>query len=466
MRCVVFGAGPAGLASAYALAKAGDRPIVLERSAEVGGISRTIVWKGNRFDLGGHRFFTKFDEVQALWAEVLGDELLVRPRLSRIYYDGKFYDYPLSATNALRNLGVRESARCLASYGRARLRPRGMEESFEAWVSNRFGDRLFDKFFRSYTEKVWGIPTSQIGAEWASQRIKDLDLGAAVRHALGRRRAGITSLIEEFHYPRLGPGQMYERMRDLTVANGGEVRLERGVVRVEHDGGRVQAAIAAGPDGEEVVEGDAFLSSMPLTRLIHALSPAAPDDVRRAADALRFRNLLVVALVVDAPDLFPDNWVYVHDSRLRLGRIQNFKNWSPAMVPDASKTVLGLEYFCDDGDDLWTMSTDALVALAAEELARTGLSRGARVLDGTAVRVPKAYPVYLRGYEAHLARIVAYVKGIENLQPIGRYGMFKYNNADHSILTALLAVENLRGAGHDLWAVNTDTAYHEIRGRT
>ncbi len=473
MQVVILGAGPAGLAAAYDLARRGEAPVVLEKTEAVGGISRTVEYEGFYFDLGGHRFFTKFDEVNRLWEEVLGDDFLLRPRLSRIFYNGRFFDYPLRASNALRNLGVRESARCMASYAKARIRPRGDEDSFEEWVSNRFGDRLFDIFFRSYTEKVWGLPTSEIGAEWASQRIKNLELSTAVKQALARPLRGmlgagegevVTSLIEEFRYPRTGPGLMYDTMRDKVRAMGGQVRLREEAVRVERDGFRVKRVVSRGADGVEVVhEGDEFLSSMPLTLLIRALSPRVPDAVWEAAHALTFRNLLTIDLIVDHPDLFPDNWIYIHEKKLQLGRIQNFKNWSPHMVPDASKTSLGLEYFCFDDDPIWKMSTSELVALGTREMEQTGLLKGARVLDGTAVWVPKAYPVYKRGYERHLDVIVDYLRRFENLQTMGRYGMFKYNNADHSILTALLAVENLYGGTHDIWAVNTDTEYHEVR---
>jgi len=471
MGVVIMGAGPAGLSAAYVLAKKGGAPIVLEKSPGVGGISRTVCFKGYYFDLGGHRFFTKFDEVQALWEEVLEDEFLLRPRLSRIFYNGKFFDYPLKASNALRNLGIRESTRCMLSYGRSRIRPRGDESSFEEWVSNRFGDRLFDIFFRTYTEKVWGIPTSEIGADWAAQRIKNMELSTAVIKALRQpverflpgRGEVVTSLIEEFYYPKTGPGLMYDTMQKKTEGFGGDVRLNSEVVRIDVEGKRVTQVMVRDSDGNEsVVEGDDFLSSIPLTLVCLRMNPPPPDDVIAAAKALTFRNLLTIDLIVDHPDLFPDNWIYVHDKNLQLGRIQNFKNWSPYMVPDASKSSLGLEYFCSDDEPIWNMSIDELVALGKREMEQTGLMRGT-VLDATAIKVPKAYPVYKVGYEQHLNKVIDFVKSFENLQVMGRYGMFKYNNADHSILTALLAVENIAGAEHDLWSVNSDTAYHEIR---
>ena len=469
MDVVILGAGPAGLAAAFSLAKQGHTPIVLERSHAVGGMCKTIEHNGYLFDIGGHRFFTKFDEVQALWEEVLGDQFLLRPRLSRIFYNGKFFDYPLKATNALLNLGLIESTRCMASYARARIRNRGEENSFEEWVSNRFGSRLFDIFFRSYTEKVWGIPTGEIGAEWAAQRIKNMELSTAVIDALRRpfdrvvgSRTNVASLIEQFHYPRTGPGLMYETMAVKLIELGGEIRFGHTVTGLVHDGSHV-SKVRYECDGEtHELAADQVLSSIPLTLLVRGMDP--PAAVQAATEQLRYRNLLTVNLIADAPELFPDNWIYVHEPRVQLGRIQNYKNWSPHMVPDPSKTSLGLEYFCSDEDPLWNMSDEDLLALGQREMEAIQLLQGAPIIDGCVVRVPKAYPVYNRGYEAHIRVLKDYLSGFTNLAPMGRYGMFKYNNSDHSILTALLSVENILGANHDVWAVNTETEYHEVRG--
>ena len=469
MKVVILGAGPAGLAAALALTQHGHQPIVLEMSGEVGGMCRTVSYKDYLFDIGGHRFFTKFDEVQALWEDILGDELLLRPRLSRIFYQGKFFDYPLKASNALKNLGLRESARCVLSYGRARLlSKRGAEDNFEEWVSNRFGYRLFDIFFRSYTEKVWGIPTNEIGADWAAQRIKNMELSTAIigalRRPLGRMvgdQTDVASLIEEFHYPRRGPGMMYDAMAARVREAGGEIRLHTRVTGLRLKDGQISAVTAESADGSYTLAADHVMSSIPLTSLIKGMSP--PAEVAAAADALTYRNLLTVNLIVDAPDLFPDNWIYVHEPALQLGRIQNYKNWSPDMVPDPSKTSLGLEYFCSSDEPLWKMDDDALIEMATEELRATGLVGRSPVIDGCVVRAPRAYPVYNRGYETHLQTLVDFVEQHPNLHPMGRYGMFKYNNSDHSILTALLSVENILGAAHTVWAVNTETAYHEIR---
>jgi len=467
---VIIGAGPAGLTAGYTLSKEGLSPLIVEQSTMVGGISRTINYKGYYFDLGGHRFFTKYSEVEAMWREVLEDDLLVRPRLSRIYYNKKFYNYPLKATNALKNLGLRESTRCMASYALARLKERGNEQNFEEWVSNRFGSRLFNIFFKTYTEKVWGIPTDQIGADWAAQRIKNMELSTAVKGALlgpiksllPNNEEVVSSLIEEFLYPKTGPGLMYEVMAEKIIELGGRLNKEEKVYKIDHDGHRVSRVHTKTRSGDEFTyEGDQFLSTMPLTSLVLAMG--APQEIIDAANKLKYRHLLTIDLIIDHPDLFPDNWIYVHDENLQLGRIQNFKNWSPAMVPDQSKTSLGLEYFCSDEDDIWKMSTEELVDLGKKEIAKTGLLKG-EVIDGTAVRVPKAYPVYMHGYESHLKKVTDWVRAFENIHPMGRYGMFKYNNADHSSLTAMLTVENILGrAKHDVWTVNTDTDYHEIR---
>ena len=467
---IIIGAGPAGLTAGYTLSKEGLSPLILEQSPLLGGISRTINYKGYYFDLGGHRFFTKYSEVEDMWREILGDDLLVRPRLSRIYYNQKFYNYPLKATNALKNLGLRESTRCMASYAVARLKERGNEENFEQWVSNRFGKRLFNIFFKTYTEKVWGIPTDQIGADWAAQRIKNMELSTAVKGALlgplknlvPSNGEVVSSLIEEFLYPKTGPGLMYEVMAEKMTALGGKLNREEKVYKLDHDGKRVLRLHTRTRSGDEsTYEGDQFLSTMPLTSLVSAMG--APQEILDAANSLKYRHLLTIDLIIDHPDLFPDNWIYVHDQNLQLGRIQNFKNWSPFMVPDQSKTSLGLEYFCSDDDDIWKMSTEELVELGKREMEKTGLLKG-EVIDGTAVWVPKAYPVYMHGYEAHLKKVTDWVRSFENLHPMGRYGMFKYNNADHSSFTAMLTVENILGrAKHNVWTVNTDTDYHEIR---
>jgi protoporphyrinogen oxidase len=462
---VVVGAGPAGLTAAYLLAKDGARVTVLEADDVVGGIARTVEYRGYRFDIGGHRFFTKIPPVEALWRELLGDELIKVSRLSRIHYRGRYFDYPLKAANALRGLGLINTFLVLASYARARLWPSDVEENFEQWVSNRFGRRLYEIFFKTYTEKVWGIPCTEIRAEWAAQRIQGLSLAKAIfsSTALHRRANGIKSLIHEFDYPRLGPGQMWERARDRVNELGGEVRMRHYVVGLERRDGRVVAARVRTPDGGVRIEGEHFITTMPLRDLIHTCIPEAPPEIRRAGDGLSYRDLLVVALILHQGHLFPDNWIYVHTPGVRVGRIQNVKNWSRAMVPDPAASCVNMEYFCSEGDDLWTRRDEDLIALARRELAELALADPSVVVDGTVVRMPKAYPVYDSTYRARLNVVRSWLDAIPNLHTIGRNGMHKYNNQDHSMLTAMLALENMRGATHDLWAVNTDYEYHEAQ---
>ena len=435
---------------------------MFDQDRQVGGLAKTVVYAGFRFDIGGHRFFTKVSTVRDLWHELLGDDLLKRPRLSRIFYDGRFFDYPLRAANVLETLGMATSAAVLFSFLRARAVPIRPEVSFEDWICNRFGRRLFNLFFKSYTEKVWGMPCSQISAQWAAQRIKGLSLWTAALAMLGATRKGkITSLIHEFEYPRLGPGMMWEACRDRIVAAGGIVELESRIVEIQHDAAGVRAVVVE-RDGERRVQpASHVISTMPVRHLVRFLSPAAPDAVRGAAARLKYRDFLTVALVVDQADVFPDNWLYIHDPSVRVGRVQNFKNWSPEMVPDASITCLGLEYFCSEGDDLWAMSDADLIALGTREMHAIGLVPAARVIDASVMRVHKAYPVYDEGYKAALHEIRGWLDRLPNLQLVGRNGMHRYNNQDHSMLTARLAVRNYFGERHDLWAVNADEEYHE-----
>ncbi len=456
----MLGAGPAGLTAGYELAKRGRPVLVFETSDAIGGLARTVVREANRFDLGGHRFFTKSAEVEALWDEVLGEEMLVRPRLSRIRWRGRYIDYPLRAGDVVRKVGPLELSRCLASYAGARLRRRtAPAESFEEWVSDRFGRRLFQLFFESYTEKVWGVPTSELRAEWAAQRIAGLSLLSAARSALpGRRGDGPKSLIEEFRYPRLGPGQMWEEMARRIVAAGGEVRCGCPVETLLIEGDRVEAVIAGG----ETLEVGAVISSAPLRALGEMVEPAPPAPVEDAARGLRYRDFLTVALTIAGEPPFPDNWVYVHDPEVTVGRIQNYRAWSPWMAPEPGRSCVGMEYFCFAGDELWSRPDAELVALARAELQTIGLAPADRVDGGHVVRVPKAYPIYDGEYEDRLRRIRAWLDGVSNLQQIGRNGLHRYNNSDHSMLTALRAVENLcDGARHDIWSVNADSVYHE-----
>jgi protoporphyrinogen oxidase len=461
---VVIGAGPAGLTAAYELTRRQVPVIVLEGDDVVGGISRTVERDGWRFDIGGHRFFTRVPQVQALWHELLSDdEFTIRPRMSRIYYGGSLFDYPLRATNALRGLGLVEAARCMGSYLWSRLRPPGDQSHFEGWVAARFGRRLYGIFFKTYTEKVWGVPATEIQADWAAQRIKNLSLGKAVVNALTPRRKStkITTLIEEFHYPVLGPGMMWERARDRIEAAGGEVLMCTPVTRLERDADGVIAVVSDDGRGERRHPTTTVISSMPLSALVLAMDPPAPLHVRAAADALAYRDFLTVALVVPASSGFPDNWIYVHSPGVRLGRVQNFGSWSPDLVKPGW-TCLGLEYFVNEGDDLWATRDEDLIRFATDEIVSIGLLKDGAVASGYVVRMPKAYPVYDADYRANVAIISAWLaQETPNVHTVGRNGMHKYNNQDHSMYTAMLAVENIFGATHDLWAVNVEEEYHE-----
>jgi len=468
---VIMGAGPAGLTASYELMKRGVPTTVLERDLKyVGGLARTAEHKGYRFDIGGHRFFSKNQEVEDLWTEILGPEMLTRGRLSRIYYRGRYFAYPIKAVNALWNLGPVESVLCLASYARARLWPVRNPRSLEDWVRNQFGWRLFSIFFKTYTEKVWGISTKELSADWAAQRIKSLDLWLVVKSALlpGRKAKNrgeiVTTLIDKFRYPRLGPGQMWEKVAELHAAKGSPVRMGVAVDQVRHSGGRVRSVTTRSASGQiEEHAGTEFISSIPIRELVSRLEPVAPMHVQRAADSLSYRDFITVAVMVDRAELFPDNWIYVHDPSVKVGRIQNFKNWSPDMVPDQAKTCLGLEYFCFEGDGLWTAADAELGELARRELAELGICKPEEVFDSVVVRQRKAYPVYDDAYQEHVAVIRDFLREqLPNLHLVGRNGMHKYNNQDHSMMTAMLVAKNIAaGTEFDPWKVNADAVYHE-----
>jgi protoporphyrinogen oxidase len=460
---VIIGAGPAGLTAGYLLSKEGVRTTILEADDIVGGLSRTARYGEFRFDIGGHRFFTKYEPVQALWEEILGDAFISVPRLSRIYYDGKFFDYPLNAGNALKGLGLVNALMIVASFIKWRWRPYPVEENFEQWVTNRFGKRLFEVFFKTYTEKVWGVPCAEIRAEWAAQRIQNLSLERAILAAvnLNRRSPSIRTLITEFRYPRLGPGEMWETCSQRIAEMGNDVLLRHRVSAIETQHGRAVAVVAQTPCGTRRFPAHHVISTAPLRALVKALEPAPPAEVTSAADGLRYRDFLTVSLIVNRDKLFRDNWIYVHSPGVKVGRIQNFNNWSQALVPVPGKTCLGLEYFCFEGDGLWESSDDQLIALGTRELEQLGLASASDVEDGTVVRMPKAYPIYDSAYRDHLATIRGFIDAIPNLHTVGRNGMHKYNNQDHSMLTAMMTLWNMRGAAHDVWAVNTDFDYHE-----
>ena len=462
---LVIGGGPAGLTGALKIQEiAGHRiPLVVESGTRVGGIARTEEHLGYRFDIGGHRFFTKVPEVESIWDDLMGDDFIDVPRSSRIYYRGRFFDYPLRIGNALGNLGFRESVRSGLSWIKWKIRPSVEEENFEQWVCNRFGGRLYWHFFRTYTEKVWGIPGTEIQADWAAQRIKDLSLVGAVLDSIFRR-GGSTSLIKSFKYPRLGPGQLWERAADRIEAQGGEVRLETSAGEIRHEQERVVAVDLRDSHGiTQEVRPEVVLSTMPLTTLVRSMNPAAPREVIQACNELRYRDFLIVTLILDHADPFSDNWIYIHEPGVKVGRIQNFRAWSRAMVPDESTASIGMEYFCHEGDGLWEMDDASLIELASEELEALGLADASSVKDGTVIRQPKAYPVYDAGYQERVEVIRRWLQGFENLQTAGRNAMHRYNNQDHSMLAAIAGVHRLMNFGSqvDPWEVNVERSYQE-----
>ena len=480
---LVIGAGPAGLTCAYTLAKAGREVAVLEADpVHVGGISRTASYKGFLFDIGGHRFFSKSKEVVELWDEILPDDFIERPRLSRIFYGGKFYAYPLRAFEALRNLGLVESALCMASFGWAAVRPIRNPKTFHQWVRNQFGERLFSIFFKTYTEKVWGMSCDEISADWAAQRIKGLDLMGAVidglKRSLGVRAkggaagasAGAKTLIESFRYPRRGPGMMWEAAKAKTEALGGRVLMGREVTRLAYDAAaalwRVEARAADGSVETHLARN--VISSAPIRELMGAIAP--PPASLPAAQALGYRDFLTVVLIGQTAAELPDNWIYIHDPAVKVGRVQNFRSWSPEMIPDAESACLGLEYFCFEGDGLWSAPDAELIALAKAEIGRIGLMDPAAVRDACVVRQEKAYPIYDDAYRDQVATVRADLAAhYPGLHLVGRNGMHKYNNQDHAMmtgwLTALNLIEAATGNGgplrYDVWEVNEDAEYGE-----
>ena len=463
MRVIVLGAGPAGLTAAYELSKAGVAASVFEKDGEVGGIARTINYKNYLFDIGGHRFFSKFKEVRDIWNEILPDDFLTRPRLSRIYYNGKFFFYPLKPWNALSNLGFLTSLSVGASYIRSQVRPYRQVQNFEQWVTNKFGKKLFEIFFRTYTEKVWGISCQEIQADWAAQRIKSLSLGKAVMDALGlMKKTKITTLIDEFLYPRKGPGQIWQKAAERVKEMGGTIALRSRLLRFGREGNRIRSAVICTDGREEAIDGDHFLSSIPLSELVGRMDPPAPPGILDAARGLRYRDFFTVGLVIRKRDIFPDNWIYIHSPEVLVARVQNFKNWSPGMVPDPEMSSLGLEYFCFETDPIWRRTNADLIKMATAEVEKLNFSKRQDIVDAIVIRSPKTYPIYDQGYKERIEAIKGYLGTIENLQTIGRNGLHRYNNQDHSMLTAILAVRNILGGRYNVWDVNVEDEYHEI----
>ena len=466
---VIIGAGPAGLTAAYMLHKHGVSSTILEADDIVGGISRTVMRDGWRFDIGGHRFFTKVKPVEDFWFEILGpDEFLHRPRMSRIYYRGKLYDYPIKPGNALKNLGPVEAVLCGFSYLYARVRPPKDQSTLEGYIVANYGRRLYNHFFKTYNEKVWGVSASEIAADWGAQRIKGMSLWAAVWEPIraklfGGRDKGkqVTSLIEVFNYPKYGPGQMWERCTELVTEQGSTVEFDARVTKIEHSGGRATSVTTTTNGVETRHQCTDVISSMPISQLLAAMDPPVPDDVIKAAHSLRYRDFMTVALVVPEKFGFPDTWIYIHDPDVEVGRIQNFSSWSPYLVKDG-RTCLGLEFFVQEGDEMWTKSDEDLVEQGKRELAHLNLVDPTKVEDGYVVRMPKAYPFYDWVYKQNVQILRDWLEAnTPNVHPVGRNGMHRYNNQDHSMYTAMLTVENLFGASHDVWSVNVEEEYHE-----
>jgi protoporphyrinogen oxidase len=469
----IIGAGPAGLTAAYLLSKNDVNVVVLEADpVYVGGIARTATYKGFRFDIGGHRFFSKSKAVEDLWTEILPNDMLVRPRSSRIFYGGKFFAYPLKPFEALIKLGVVRSTLCVLSWFKARLFPVRNPRNFEDWVSNQFGKRLFNTFFKSYTEKVWGMSCKEISADWAAQRIKGLSLGSAIKNALFPQRQSkdrtkvIKTLINSFRYPRKGPGMMWEACAEKVKTMGGRVEMGCKVVGCSYDEPTstwtVQFQDRQG--AVQKIDTEHVISSAPMRSLIRGLSPQVSERGLRAAESLKYRDFVTVMLILKERHTFDDNWIYIHDPSVKVGRVQNFRSWSPEMVPDPDKACYGLEYFCFEGDGLWESKNEELIELAKRELTQIGLAREGDVVDGTVVRQKKAYPVYDDDYARHVATVRQELEtGYPNLHLVGRNGMHKYNNQDHAMMTAMLCVENILADTklYDLWQVNADAEYHE-----
>ena len=472
-KVAIIGAGPAGLTAGYILSKEAVDLVVLEADpVYVGGISRTVTYKDFHFDIGGHRFFSKSKAVEDLWTEILPNDMLVRPRSSRIFYDGKFYSYPLKPVEALVKLGIVKSALCVLSWLKARLLPVRNARNFEQWVSNQFGKRLFNTFFKSYTEKVWGMSCKEISADWAAQRIRGLSLGSAIKNALipqrynGDRSRVIKTLINSFRYPRRGPGMMWEVCAERIQALGGRLEMGCRVTRCSYDetSGNWTVEYKDQLDQMKTIEAEHVISSAPMQALVCGLSPAVSERTKRAAESLKYRDFITVMLILKDRQMFDDNWIYIHDPSVKVGRVQNFRSWSPEMVPEPDKVCYGLEYFCFEHDGLWDSSDNDLIGLAKRELIQIGLAKEGDFVDGCVVRQKKAYPVYDDDYARHVATIRQELDTrYPNLHLVGRNGMHKYNNQDHAMMTAMLCVENILADAklYDLWQVNSDAEYHE-----
>jgi protoporphyrinogen oxidase len=438
---IIVGAGPSGLAAGYYLAKNKRNVVLFEKDSLVGGLSKTIIYKGCYFDVGGHRFFTDIPEVKALWQEVLGDGLLKKTRVSRIFYRGKFFNYPLSLSNILSNISLISSGCCFLSYFASQLTPSQKTDSFEDYIVKHFGKRLYKIFFKGYTEKVWGISCSNLSCDWAAERIKGLSLIAAFTATLGLN-GHIRTLIKEFYYPLLGPGMMYEAIAERIQSLGCPIEMDREVIRVVHDSKKIVSVITRDKEGKEQESfGDDFISSMPITEFVNKLYPLPPDNILETARKLHYRDLLVVNLICANENVFPDNWIYVHSPEVKVSRIQNYKNWSPAVIPELKKTTLGLEYFCSARDEFWKRDDKEIEGMAALELEYLGFNT--TIEDSFVYRAPQAYPIYTLGYREAAGILKGYLNRFNNLALIGRAGRFQYDNMDSAIASGINAAKGI-----------------------
>jgi protoporphyrinogen oxidase len=458
-KVVIIGAGPAGLAAGDKLCSQGVETIILEKDAQVGGLSRTIRHQGNFFDIGGHRFYTNNKAVLSWWQNVLKKDLLKVSRQSRIYYQETFFDYPLSISNILSNLGALNALAVAASYLKSRFFPHGREDNLEQWMINRFGQRLYEIFFKEYTQKVWGLSCAELSADWAGKRIKGLSLFVAVRNAIFSGRGNkVKTLIKEFYFPRFGSGMMYTEAAKNITAQGGKLHLYSEAVRINHDQNKITSVACKDSRTGKIfdLDGSDFCSSMPLTHLVSRMNPLPGKDILEMCGKLNYRSLVMVYFIVRRKDLAPDNWIYIHSSSVLVARIQNFGRWSPEMVADQNTSSLGMEYFCDEGDSFWSRTDKSILEVAAQELEKLGLCRQEEIIDGFVSREAKAYPVYSLDYRGALEVLKKFVSGFSNLQCIGRYGMFQYNNMDNSAFSGFLAAENILGAKRDLWSIDLE----------
>jgi protoporphyrinogen oxidase len=470
---IIIGAGPAGLSAAYELAKNDKKVLVLEENInEVGGLCRKVEYDNFIIDIGGHRFFSKNREIENMWTEIMGEEILIRKRFSRIFYNKKFYDYPLDMANVIKNLGFFTSFACFLDFLYIKLFPIKNELSFEDWVINHFGKRLYNMFFKTYTEKAWGVKCGELNADFAAQRIRYPSLLNAALNSIKSLRSGdkkkLKILMEGFYYPKLGPGQIWERLKELIIQCGGNVLMGRKVIEIKNQNGRViEVSTSNGAGFIETFSADHFISSMPLRSFINSMRPEVPETINNLAKNLNYRDFITVFLIVNSTDLFPDNWIYIHDPSVKLGRIQNYKNWSPYLVPNKFQTSLGLEYFCFEGDSMWTMQDSDLIKFGIDELEKINLAKKEDIVGGCVIRVTKAYPIYSRNYREQMAAIKNFLKkNYSNLQIIGRNGMHKYINMDHAMMTGILAAKNIIAGNYDkydIWEVNEDAKYLEER---